>query len=325
MNSVIKSSFCFVLLLIVAGLSACASVLKPVPVDTSLYYIPEQGEQRLNSFAPVFLVEDYLTDFNRIGAVRAASDTELFVDPETPVFYAEERTFATDKGRYKNLLYRVHFQEVPSGFSPYYLTAGKNVGLIVVVTLGADEQPLLYTLVHTCGCYLAIIPTSFLPEEFWPTDWSRERQAVYGESLPSYLDLGNEWPVQRPVVIRIRPGTHRVMDVGLAEVDAAPQPSVPASLQPLNNLKTLPHGDDQLTSFYEESGSREGHVKGSYKSRERLWMSWWALAWKIGQDKYLGKDKDDGPVFYTSLKPWARDDSDMRDFAKFLQYWGWGL
>ena len=195
----------------------------------------------------------------------------------------------------------------------------------MVVTLGEDDQPLLFTLVHTCGCYLAFIPTSALPEESWPLGWNKERQTIYGESLPSFLDLGDEFPDNRQIKVKIRSGAHRVMDVWLGDADSIIQPSVTASFQPLDNLMKLPFEDDLSTSFYEESGSREGHVKGSFKPRERLWMSWWAFAWNIGQDKYLGKDKQDGPVFYTSLKPWARDDSDMRDFAKFLKYWGWGL
>lgn len=29
--------------------------------------------------------------------------------------------------------------------------------------------------------------------------------------------------------------------------------------------------------------------------------------------------------FYTSLKPWARTASDMRDFPGFLAYYGWKL
>ena len=322
---IFKVSRYLLLLLILIVISACATPPKPAPIESTLHYLPEQGEHQLHRFAPVFQVEDYLVDYNRIGVVRAASETELFVDPETPVFYVGTRHFTTDKGDYTNLLYRVHFQEVPSGFSPYFIGAGKNVGLFVVVTLGANDQPLLYTLVHTCGCYLAFIPTSFLPEAAWPEDWSTERQTVYGESLPAYLDFADGDQSKRHVQVRLRSGSHRVMDVWLAEVDSLLQPSVTASFQPLDNLKQLPTGENQHTSFYEASGSRSGHVKGSYKSRERLWMSWWALAWNIGQDKYLGKDKDDGPVFYTSLKPWARDASDMRDFAKFLHYWGWGL
>ena len=53
-------------------------------------------------------------------------------------------------------------------------------------------------------------------------------------------------------------------------------------------------------------------------------MSWWALDWYVGVDKELGKP-DEGRVFYTSLKPWARKRSNMEDFTTFLDYWGWDL
>lgn len=54
-------------------------------------------------------------------------------------------------------------------------------------------------------------------------------------------------------------------------------------------------------------------------------MSWWALDWRVGEDKKFGRHTSDGPVFYTSLRPWDRKRSDMRDFAGFLAYWGWRL
>ena len=325
MNTLIKASRYSALLLILIVFSACAISPKPELTESTLYYLPEQGDRQINRFAPVFLVDDYLVDYNRIGIVRAAAENAPYIDPELPVVYSEQRHFSTDNGDYTNLVYRVHFQEVPDGFSPYFIGAGKNVGLLVVVTLDEQNQPLLFTTVHTCGCYLAIIPTNFLENEAWPEGWRAERQEIYGESLPSSLDFGDEAFDQKRLHVRIRSGDHRVMDVWLNQPDATVQPSTTAFLQPLDDLKRLPVKEEQSTSFYEESGSRTGHVKGSYKSRERLWMSWWAFAWTIGQDKYLGKDKQDGPVFYTSLKPWARDDSDMRDFAKFLQYWGWRL
>lgn len=325
MRRIFKVSRYSLLLFVLVVLSACAVSPRPDLTESTLYYLPEQGARQDSRFAPVFLVDEYLEDYNRIGVVRATSEGEPYIDPELPVIYSEQRHFSTDKSDYTNLVYRVHFQEVPDGFSPYFIGAGKNVGLLLVVTLGEEGRPLLYTLVHTCGCYLAIIPTNYLEKEAWPEGWSAERQEIYGESLPSSLDFGDESFDQKRLHVRIRPGDHRVMDVWLAQPDATVQPSTTVFLQSVDELKRLPVGEEQFTSFYEESGSRAGHVKGSYKPRERLWMSWWAFAWNIGQDKYLGKDKQDGPVFYTSLKPWARDDSDMRDFAQFLSYWGWRL
>jgi hypothetical protein len=101
--------------------------------------------------------------------------------------------------------------------------------------------------------------------------------------------------------------------------------AVKAELLPLEALEQLDLGNGATTSFYETAGDRRGYVKESYKPRERLFMSWWALDWRVGEDKKLGRDKDDGIEFYTSLKPWARSASDMRDFAAFLKYWGWRL
>jgi hypothetical protein len=313
-------------ILIVAGLSACATPPKPVATESTLRYHVEDDSQLLGRYAPSFFVEQSNIDSNRIGTVRATSPDSVFVDPHRPTLYAEQREFTTAKGSsYTNLIYRVHFQEVPSTFSPYYLGAGKNVGLFIIVTLGSDDQPLLYTTVHTCGCYLAFTPTSLLSDQALPEGWSRERQSIYGESLPSFLDYAGADPAQYRVQIRIRPGTHRVMDLWLAAADTTLSPAVKVPIKPLRALEQLSTEDDQTTSFYETDGIRTGHVKGSYKFRERLFMSWWALDWNIGQDKKLGKDKTEPPIFNTSLKPWRWNASDMRDFADFLDYWGWLL
>ncbi len=325
-NSRIKGRWRFAfMLLLLLSLSACVNVPRATQVESALRYLPEQGEQLLNQQAPVFWITDYVIEHNRIGSVQATSDRDLFIDPNRPVIYAEQRRFSTAKGDYTNLIYRLQFAEVPDGYAPFYLTAGKNVGLLVVITLGSAGQPLLYTTVHTCGCYLAVIPTSYLPNEMYPTGWDKQRQTVFGESLPAYLDLGAAAAEQARVHIRIRPDTHRVSDLWLAATALSPQPSLRIPLQALASLKQVPLDNGETTSFYVDSGPRAGYVKGSHKTRERILMSWWTLDWNIGQDKYLGTDRHDGPVFYTSLKPWARQASDMRDFAKFLHYWGWDL
>jgi hypothetical protein len=321
----LKQYLCYVLILIGAGMSGCATPPKPAPIESALHYIPQYGDQQIDRHAPIFWVEEPEIDFNRIGTVRATAPDNVFVDPDSPTLYAEQRQFATEKGTYTNLIYRVHFQKIPSTFSPYYLGAGKNIGLFVIVTLGEKWQPLLYTTVHTCGCYLSFTPTSLLAKQAFPEGWSRERQSVYGESLPSYLDYAGADPQQQKIQIRIRPGTHRVMDLWLNAADTTPAPTVTIPLKPLAALEQLPIETGRTTSFYETSGSRTGHVKGSYKFRERLFMSWWALDWNVGQDKKLGSSKDEPPIFNTSLKPWAWDASDMRDFATFLHYWGWDL
>jgi len=98
-----------------------------------------------------------------------------------------------------------------------------------------------------------------------------------------------------------------------------------AGIMPLDQLERLLLPSGRVVSFYETDGPRKGYVKGSHRIWERLLISWWALDWRVGEDKKLGQKSDDSPLFYTSLKPWARQDSDMRDFTAFLTYWGWRL
>ncbi len=324
-----KLLFLFPLFLL---LSACTTTLPPAhpPGDNFLLYIVEDGETLLRQYAPVFAIEDAQESSNRIGTPSARLSSykqELIaIDPEKTTVYARKDQFTTEKGSYTNLIYRIHFEEVPGGFFPYYLGEGKNVGLLFIITLNSRNEPILYTSVHTCGCYLAFVPTSYTPPDILPDDWKKERQSVYSESLPGLLDHRSDSPEQDKVVFVIRGGTHRVKDIWLADSGFLPSyKKIAADLQPFTALEALPVEDKWATSFYETSGPRKGYVKGSYKSRERLYMSWWAFDWRIGEDKKLGKDKGDGVTFYTSLKPWARDASDLRDFVTFAEYWGWNF
>ena len=95
-------------------------------------------------------------------------------------------------------------------------------------------------------------------------------------------------------------------------------------LRPMEDLQSIPLGDSTI-SFFEKDGSRTGYVKGSYKPFERLLMSWWSFDLRVGEDKAYWPKEKTGAIFYTSLKYWAREDSDMRNFPRFLKYWGWNL
>ena len=306
-------------------LSSCASPPRQTLQDHALVYSAYTANERLRKFAPVFVVEEAGIPHNRIGKVAAVVENDketVFVDPERSAVYFSTKTFSTERGSYTNLLYRIHFSEIPSGFVPFYLGAGKNVGLIVIATLDDKDRVLLYTLVHTCGCYLAFIPTTHLPKESWPPGWSPERQYVYGEYLPGLLsptEAGEEL-----FTVLVRTATHRVKDVWLGSTEDLENYSiVTPEFLPFEALERIPISTSLSTSFFETDGPRRGYVKGSQKLWERLLISWWALDWRVGEDKKLGRDKDDGITFYTSLKPWARQESDLRDFPGFLRYWGW--
>lgn len=117
---------------------------------------------------------------------RPVSDSHI-IGPVCFLCYYETRRFQISRSTYTNLIFRVHFEKVPLNFFPFYLGAGENVGLLVIVILDLKGQPLLYTLVHTCGCYLAFIPTSYMPEQSFPKIWDKGRQTVYLENLPGML------------------------------------------------------------------------------------------------------------------------------------------
>ena len=330
MNAYSERSTFLLSLVCLIFLTSCAAPPEHFKTKNLLAYTADYDETIIRRHLPVFIIEQHNHKHNRIGTPSARiteeSKEEVFIAPETPSIYAETRRFNTSKDAYTNLIYRIHFEKIPFSLFPFHLGYGKNVGIIVVVTLNGEEMPILYTTVHTCGCYLAFIPTSYMPEDAFPEDWNKERQTVYQEHLPGSLDFKDASHERAITLIVIRKDSHRVKDVRMSnEASLLDYTIEKARIQPLDSLHHLPLEGMGYTSFYEDSGFRKGYVKGSYKPWEMLMMGWWALDWRVGQDKKLGRDHEDGPAFYTSLKPWAREESDMRVFSTFLEYWGWKL
>ena len=99
---------------------------------------------------------------------------------------------------------------------------------------------------------------------------------------------------------------------------------IPMKVAAMDQLERLPV-DDGTASFYYDEGVLKGHVKGSVKPWETLFMSLISLDLFVGTDKAYADTAVTGNPFYTSLKPWRREDSNMWDFARFLDYWGWRL
>lgn len=277
-----------------------------------------------NCHSPIFVIEGADKSYNRIGKPsltgNAKGECVAYVDPVEPVAYVQRRAFATKRGTYTNLIYRVHFEKVPF----FHIDAGKNVGILVVITLNRACQPVLITTVHTDGRHVAFVPTSYLPECHYPKHWCVEGQTVWGENLPGLLEIccgENYHPV-----IYLRDGSHRVSDIRWqSEEEVAGQYcKMYVDLAPMDNLKCLPMGECS-TSFYYPGKWYQGHVKDSHKPIAFLLMSWWTLDSLVGVDKEYGPYKETGTHFYTSLKFWDREKSDMWNYASFLRFWGWCL
>jgi hypothetical protein len=315
----------FLLVFFVVILSACTST----PRSPALVYLPTPPIGVAPVHSPVFLVDDGEQPFNRIGTPTAqeqgSGDPLVLVDPAKASIYFEKQQFTTTKGSYTNLIYRLHFSEVPFLWTSPHLTAGNNPGLLIIYTLDQASTLLLVTSVHTCGCFFAFTPTSAMPPSFFPDNWSVERQEVYGQSLPGLLPLPTEASATR-LLFSLESETHRIREAAAVSAASLEQFATDRNIamRPMRDLYALPYREG-IVSFFEDKGPRQGYVKNNTKIWERLLMSWWAFDLYVGEDKaYSLLDKSD-TVFYTSLKFWARKDSDLKKFPQFLTYWGWQL
>lgn len=322
----LSALLCFLFFLI-----GCAHHKKlPFESVLSIYTAEDKTDSLLFQYAPWFIAHDFQNEYNRIGKPTAEKHKEgkitIFVDPGQPVIYAMEKDFSTGKGIYKNLIYRVHFPKVPYSLIPFNLSAGNNVGLMVVITLNHDQRPILVSTVHTCGCYLAIIPTTDLPRDNFIDGWKEEVLNVYGEKLPAILDFsGKENP---RLLVSLRPEVHRVMHLTVFEEqvisNARNSRFITSPMISMNSLEKLPFNDDYV-SFFHEKGILQGYVKGSVKPWESIFLSLISLDLFVGTDKAYDDPNKTGNLFYTSLKPWNRNKSNMWNFSEFLAFWGWEL
>ncbi len=310
-------------------LAGCSSLQPPSPIDNTSLYLPSVPPSVNETNTPYFLVKEAEKSFNKIGSPAVISVNNaapgVGVDVDQPAVYFESQQFTTTKGNYTNLIYRIHFQEVPSTWTSFNLTAGKNPGILFIYTLDQAGTLLLVTTVHTCGCYLAFLPTDSMPHDFLPKSWPTGPQAIFGHTLPSLLQLAQDDQKSR-IAFTLESETHRVSAVTLAgnPADLAIPYKVAMQIKPMADLYALPF-QNGTTSFFEMTGPRRGYVKDNTKIFERLFMSWWALDLHVGEDKAYSIHDTSEVTFYTSLKFWARKVSDLKNFPAFLDYWGWQL
>jgi len=309
-------------------LTSCAHSPRD-PFDQATLYTPPPPASVAAANTPTFLIRDAAKPYNKIGTPRVGTansqEPEISVDPEKPTIYFEAQEFTTAKGHYTNLIYRIHFQEVPLGWTSINLTAGRNPGLLFIYTLDETGTLLLVTTVHTCGCYLAFLPTEAMPREYLPPDWSTAPQEVYGYTLPSSLPLSRK-KADEQLAYTLDSETHRIGAVTI--IDGSTLQTMPHQVQmhlkPMVDLYNLPY-HDKTVSFFEAEGPRNGYVKDNTKILERIFLSWWAFDLHVGEDKAYSVHDKSSTVFYTSLKFWARKASDLKNFPGFLAYWGWRL
>jgi hypothetical protein len=299
-------------------------------LDSIKGFVVTEGEELLTRFAPVILVEEYEQTYNRVGAPSARldedGDEDVYVDPARPVYYTQVQEWQTEKGKYTNLIYRAHF-EMSLG-NPKSTNGGKgyNVGLMTVVTIDENQHPVLVNVVHTCGCFHAILPTTFLSKDAYPDGWDVESYATYGETLPGLVKYPEGFDKDVRPVLYLRGGSHRAVDIQLASIDSVREKYelFNAALEPESALEHLKLGDGE-TSFYFTDGKNKGLVKGAIKKKESLLLGAIIGDTRVGQDRKFGSEEEVPRGFYTTINPAKKDESDMWDYAKFLRTNGWKL
>ncbi|MBI9089394.1 MAG: hypothetical protein JEZ12_09260 [Desulfobacterium sp.] len=328
MKPVIKGYAILILFLFLSPTACSHGPSIPKALTTAAVYVPtDLKRSRFHGFAPVFLIPDTPHSHDRIGRPSARYDSagneKIYIDTHHPAIYFSEKKFKTARREYTNLIYRIHFPGIPASLFPFYLGFGNNVGLMVIVTLDSRQRPVLVTTAHTCGCYLAMVPTSFLPKDALPKKWNTSSFGVYGETLPGMLDYESKSDPR--LLISLRPDVHRVADMRM--VDAHTLDDMTRVAMPVVSMATLAEIpiNGGSTSFYYEKGILKGYVKGSVKYWETLFLSLISLDFFVGTDKAYKDSKETGKPFYTSLKPWNRSASDMWHFDRFLTFWGWKL
>ncbi len=293
-------------------------------------FVVTEGDERFVKYAPIFLVEDYAVSYNRVGtpAARLTKDGEedVYVDPDHATYYTQTQEFDTDQGHYTNLIYRVHF-EMSKG-NPKSTNGGKgyNVGLMVVTTLDAQERPVMVNVVHTCGCFHALLPTTFTPKGAYPEDWDVESYTTYGETLPGLVKYPEDYDGSVRPVVYLRADSHRAVDVQVASIESVEKkyPLHPGVLAPMDALQHLKLGDRETSFFYTE-GKNKGLVKGAIKKKESILLGAIIGDSRVGQDRMYGSEEEVPRGFYTTIDPREKDESDMWDYAAFLKHNGWKL
>ncbi len=319
---------------LVAALGAASCPLPDPSAGTALAYdsmrgfVVAGGDDAFTTFAPIVLVENYAETYNRVGMPAARlqenGDEEIYVDPATPTFYVEKIEWASGTHRYTNLVYRVHFEMGKANKYSRDGGRGDNVGLLMIVTLDESGKPIWLNTVGSCGCFHAIVPTTFLPKSAYPASWNTETLNVYGEHLSGLLTFPEDFDAGVRPVVFLRDGSHRVAEVQVASIDSVREhyPLTEAHTAPMESLKHLPLGEGE-TSFYYEDGDLKGLVKGAYKRGEALALGAWIGDGRVGQDRVYGSEEEVPRGFYTSINPADKDESDMWDYKSFLEQNGW--
>jgi len=297
---------------------------RPPPCETEGEY-PTPASW-LACHAPTFRIIGAENAYNRVGMPSLYAGwifrVKARVDPETPAVFVERREDRIGDRDVAQLVYRVHFEKIPLRFSRYFFEAHRNPGILVMLTTDAKSGEILFvSAVHTCGCYLAVVPSDAVDPSWLPEDWPEE-QTLYGQRLPGKLAASD---LAEGLVITLASQSHRVtaIEAGPLE-DTETERELP--LVPMSQLEALPveGREGQVASLYYGTWPLRGRVRGAWNAMEGLTLfGLLSLDPTVGMDKQFGNPAETGTRFYTQLPFWMHERSRLDRMGPLLRALGY--
>ncbi len=242
--------------------------------------IPEpsaEEQQRLfATFAPIIKV-DIQGNYDRLGAPLWDEERIAKIDTGSPVLYTLVSHVWFEQQILLQLNYVMWFPERPID-GTFDILGGHIDGLNWRVTIGPDGRPLIYDVMHNCGCYHMFLPTTRLT--------LREDVAGVYEEAPLVPQLAPD-VFDKQVVLHVESRTHYLQRVTVM----AQASGIPYILKDYDVLRSLALGGSSGLSS--STGDRkslfdwDGLIKGT--ERAERWILWPMGVLKPGAMRQWGR------------------------------------
>ena len=216
-----------------------------------------EAAQLFAHFAPVLIIKGRdKSDYVGKPSWQDEDFQDLVIDIQKPTAY---RMISHTRFHHENLLqlnYTFWFESRKSR-SAFDLLAGHIDGITYRITLAPSGKPLLYDVIHNCGCYYMAFPS--------PQLTLRQQNNIFQEAIlvPKILDQAQ---IQNHMALTLSSGSHQVQQFFPAPT--ALQNSEYYTLHDYQELSTLKNSFGQSRSVFDTNGLIRGTERG-----ER-WFFW---------------------------------------------------
>lgn len=240
-----------------------------VPRDALGFPVPDAATRRalLALHAPRLAVETRGT-FDRVGSF-SRDGGRIALDVEQPALYTQTTHTRFGEAVLLQLVYTAWFPARPKS-GPLDLYGGRYDALTWRVTLDTDGEPLLYDVMHACGCY----------HMFFPTRRLARRAHRAGLEEPPWVPFTVPGNWENPLTVHLDTRTHYVRRIAPA---GNRPPDAVLALAPYPNLRSIPDEQGRARSLFD----RHGIVQES--RRLERWVLWPMGIRSAGAMRQLGR------------------------------------